>query len=278
MNRVYNRFMFKRQNLLLALWLTLATTAAGAQASALTVDDVLARVRANVSEFKSSVPSFICDESVISQRLGDGKVKDEMKIESSFEMARKPSSGDLVENRIKNRVNGKAPKSQKVVPPFYFIGGFANVVGFTLDKCFSYRFAEPPADSRPIVIAVTPKPQSADPSSTCIRQDYDRKAVIDPGTFQITRIEETVRNVSTGIAGHVPFVPVPSSHNVLTFAIDYAPLELGGRTFWVTKTVTADLEDKNKPLRLHYEAHYTNYHRFAGTSTILAGEADKRQN
>jgi hypothetical protein len=65
---------------------------------------------------------------------------------------------------------------------------------------------------------------------------------------------------------------MPSSHNVFTLSVDYTPVELGGKTFWLTKTVTVDLKDKNKPIRLHYEAHYTNYHRFTGTAAILPAE------
>jgi hypothetical protein len=80
------------------------------------------------------------------------------------------------------------------------------------------------------------------------------------------------------VAGHVPFVPVPSDHNVLTVAIDYGPVELGGKTYWLTKTVTSDCKDKKKPIHLHYEAHYTNYHRYAATTTILPGDPAPTQN
>ena len=65
---------------------------------------------------------------------------------------------------------------------------------------------------------------------------------------------------------------MPSNHNVLSFSVDYMPVELGGKTFWLTKAVTADWKDKNKPIRLHYEAHYANYHRFASTAKILPTE------
>jgi len=65
---------------------------------------------------------------------------------------------------------------------------------------------------------------------------------------------------------------MPSNHNVLSFSVDYMPVELGGKTFWLPKTVTCDLKDKNKPIRLHYEAHYANYHRFASTAKILPTE------
>jgi hypothetical protein len=245
----------------------LAAISCNAQQSALTVEDVLTRVRAHVTEYKSSIPNFICDESVDSQRFGDEKLKDEMKVESSFELVRHGSGDDLRETRIKNLVNGHKPKSQKFAPPFAFYGGFANVIDSMDNRCADYRFAEAPINDKPIVLLVSRKPVP-----NCSTQSYDRKAFIQPKTFQVYRIEETVQDIATGIYGHLPFVPMPSSHNVLNFSVDFMPVELGGKTFWLTKTVNADLKDKKKPIRLHYEAHYSNYHRFASTATILPGE------
>jgi hypothetical protein len=270
--------MFARPIHLIAFSLLLATIPCNAQQNALTMDDVLTRVRAHVAEFRTSIPSFISDESVQSQRFDGDKLKDEMKVESSFEMVRDGSGGGLRETRIKNLVNGLAPKNQKVTPPFTFRGGFADVIRFTEDKCADYRFAEAPSDGNPIVVLGSSKPSSSDRPAACTAQIYDFKAFIDPETFQVLRLEKTVQDIATGIVGHLPFVPMPSSHNVMTLSVDYMPVELASKTYWLTKTVTADMKDKNKPIRLHYEAHYTNYHRFAATSTILPAEPGDAQN
>jgi hypothetical protein len=262
---------------LLSLSLLLAAIPCSAQQNALTMDDVLTRVREHVAEFRTSIPSFISDESVLSQRFDGDKLKDQMKVESSFEMVRDSSSSGLRETRIKNLVNGLAPKNQKVTPPFTFRGGFADVIRFTEDKCADYRFAEAPSDGNPIIVLASSKPSSSDHPAACTDQIYASKAFIDPKTFHVLRLERTIQDLATGIKGHVPFVPVPSSHNVLTFSVDYTPIELGGKTFWLTKTVIVDLKDKNKPLRLHYEAHYTNYHRFAATAAVLTDEIGDAQ-
>src|ERR1035437_828062 len=138
----------------------LAASSCHAQQNALTIEDVLTRVRANVSEYKTSIPSFISDESVLSQRFDGEKLKDEMKIESSFEMVRHGSGSDLRETRIKNLVNGRAPKNQKVTPPFSFNGGFTNVIPFRENNCVDYRFAEAPSNGNPTVVLFFPKPLS----------------------------------------------------------------------------------------------------------------------
>jgi hypothetical protein len=270
--------MFTRQMHLIALLLMLAANPCHAQQSVLKVDDVLARVREHVAEYRTLIPSFISDESVLSQRFDGEKLKDEMKVESSFEVVRQGSGNNLRETRIENLVNGHAPKNQKVTPPFTFKGGFADVIGFSESKCDDYRFAESPKAGNPIVVLASRKPPSNDRPSTCSPPIDAIKAFIDPETFQVLRIEDTVQDVGTGIVGHLPFVPMPSSHNVLTFSVDYMPIELGGKTFWLTKTVTADWKDKNKPIRLHNEAHYTNYHRFTGTATIIPAEVGAAQN
>ena len=238
---------------------------------------MLARVREHVAEYRTSIPSFISDESVLSQRFEDEKLKDEMKVESSFEVVRQGPGDNLRETRIKNLVNGHAPKNQKVSPPFTFNGGFANVIVFVENNCVDYRFVEAPGKGNPIILLASLKPLSSNLPSTCSTQIHDIKALIAPETFQVLRIENTVQDVGTGIVGHLPFVPMPSNHNVLIFSVDYMPVELGGKTFWLTRTVTADLKDKNKPIRLHYEAHYTNYHRFAATTTILGVDPGSAQ-
>ena len=85
---------------------------------------------------------------------------------------------------------------------------------------------------------------------------------IDPETYQVVRLEVTTEDLNS-----------PSSrNNIMTTSIDYASVALGGKTFWLTKTVTNDFKDKTKPVHMHYEAHYTNYHRFAASSTILPME------
>lgn len=270
--------MFARTLHLITLSLLLAAIPCSAQQNALTVDDVLTRVRANVSEYRTSIPSFISDESVLSQRFDGEKLKDEMKVESSFEMVRHGSGSDLRETRIENLVNGRAPKNQNVTPPFFFNGGFADVIVFTEDKCADYYFAEAPSIGNPIVVLVSGKLPSGNRLSTCSSQIYDLKAFIDPQTFQVLRLEKTVQDMNMVVEGHLPSVHMPSSNNVLSFSVDYMPIELGGKTFWLTKTVTADLKDKNKPIRLHYEAHYSNYHRFSSTVKILPSEPGDAQN
>lgn len=281
--------MFARQNLILALLFLVAgnpfARPAGSQtltSQPLTVDGVLARVRANAEAYRASIPNFICDESVDSFRTSGGKVKDEMKVQSSFSLVRSSNGKDPKETRVQNLVNGKKPKSQKFAPPYFFVGGYANVIGFVNDKCSSFVFAPDalPDGKGPIVLLTEPKPDSPDLPAYCSRErklQARTKAVIDPKSFQVVHLEQTLQDVSFGLASHLPFVPAPSTHNVFFWSVDFAPISLGDKSFWLPQTVTSSVKDKNKPLTLEYVAHYSHYHRFAATITILPGAQEVSQ-
>ncbi len=251
---------------------TFAPVVSGQQAT-LSLDAVLAKVRANVTAYRTQVPDFSCDELVNSRRLSGGKVKDEMKIESSFRMTRQGQDGALRETRIKNLVDGNIPKDQKVNPPFSFYGGFADVLGFTDNKCADFRFADQPVNGNVIVILATPKPGITGQPS-CHAKGWQRKAFIDPVSFQVLRLEDSQEDIAVGFASSLPFMPVPSGHNNFRLTVDYAPVNIGGGTFWLPRTVTASIADKKRPVSLEYEAHYANYRKFAVTSTIVPTSVD----
>jgi uncharacterized protein (TIGR03435 family) len=244
-----------------------------AQQSTLTVDAVLARVRENITEYKTAVPSFIADESVLSQRFVNGKLKGEMKIESSFELKRMDTNGDTRETRTVKLVDGRALKeNQGATPPYRLTGGVSNVIRFFEDKCSDFRFAEEPGEETSIVIERSRKLVSDDcPLSPQIRTG---KAFLDPVSFQVIRLDQTSEDMKwmgRPLSNH----SFPSDHNVFTALVDYAPVELGGKTYWLTKSVTSDESDKpgiKKPVHLHYEAHYSNYHRYASTVKLFSAE------
>lgn len=256
------------------LAIALRVNALDTPSQALSVNDVLARVRANLALYDASIPNLICDESVDSKRTFGGKVKDEMKIESSFSMVRSSDGKSFRETRVKQLVNGIKPKNQKVAPPYFFSGGIVNVLSLVSDTCNNFAFAQDAqtADNSNIVIAVTPRPASPEVPAHCKatwRHSWRAKLVIDPKLFQVLHLEYSVQDVSFGLASHLPFVPFPSTHNTMSFTADYAPMTLGGKTFWLPQTITSTVTDKVRPITLEYLAHYTHYHVFTSTSTIL---------
>lgn len=278
--------MFLRQSYraTLSLLLLLAVTPCRAQQAVPTIDAVLARVRENITEFKKSVPAFVSDESVVSQRFVDDKLKKERKTESSFEV--KPrGTGEMDESRTLRQVDGKTAKRQKVRLPFGAISGYTYALRFVDDRCLAYSLGEVQGADKTILILGTPKPASAD----ChYLPSFSMKALVGPQSFQILRLEYTVQDCEIhiwreGIIAITPLFPCAIiKDKVETSVTEYAQVELGGKTFWLPKTVTADelkdKDDRKKPEHFHYEAHYTNYHLFAVSSTLLPGEVVQTQN
>jgi hypothetical protein len=269
----------RRQACSIALSLLLAAIPCHAQQPALTADAVLARVRENVADFKKSIPGFVSDESVLSQRFDGDKLKDQMELESSFEMKRIDGKGDTDkgntrETRHIKLVNGKAPKDpEKVSPPYTYGGGVANIIQFSENTCDDFHLQSARDKGAPIILLSSPKTASSGRPSTCSSLVRSMKITIDPETYQVLRLEATTEDIPNDLGFRAHFVDFPSSrNNIMTTSIDYALVELGGKSFWLTKTVTNDFKDKAKPVRMHYEAHYTNYHRFAASTTILPVE------
>jgi hypothetical protein len=76
--------------------------------------------------------------------------------------------------------------------------------------------------------------------------------------MQVTHIERTVQN------------PVGKDRTVLgTAAVDFAPTILNGKSFWLPTTITAFTTETSKTNGVRFTAHYSNYHRFAATVTIV---------
>jgi hypothetical protein len=76
--------------------------------------------------------------------------------------------------------------------------------------------------------------------------------------MQVIHIERTVPN------------PVGKDQTVPgTASVDYAAVVLNGKSFWLPTTITAFTTETPKTNGVRFTAHYTNYHRFASTSTIV---------
>jgi hypothetical protein len=74
-------------------------------------------------------------------------------------------------------------------------------------------------------------------------------------------------SITTGVH-RLLSAPMPSVHNVLTATVDYLPVTLGEKTFWMPGRVTSTFSDKVKPINLRYQAAYSNYRRFSATVSI----------
>ena len=249
----------------------LLASAAGAhsQQPAAALGQLLSRVEANTEQYKASVPSFVCDEHITSQELHDGKLKHETTVDALFRVTRSASQADaLNESREVKSVDGRPAAGKKIKMPISFSGGFSGALAKYLSterrQCFDYS----PDTSAPVspgtaAFTFTLKEAAAkQPACASIQPGTKGKFVIDPGSMQVTHIERTV----TTAAG---------KDQVLgTASVDFAPILLNGQSLWLPTTIMAFTSETPNASAFRFTAHYSNYHRFAATSTILPAGPD----
>ena len=234
------------------------------------LDQLLSRVEANTEQYKATVPSFLCDEHITSQELRDGKLKHETTIDALFRVTR--SGETLEESREVKTINGEPSSNKKLNMPISFSGGFSGALAKFLSaerrECFDYR-PDPSAPASAGTEAFTFTAREAvakQPACSNIQPGTTGRFVVDSATMQVTHIERTVPN------------PIGRDQSVLgTAAVDFAPVNLNGRSFWLPSTVTAFTTETPKTSAFRFTAKYNNYHRFAASSTILPTTSDSTQ-
>jgi hypothetical protein len=229
------------------------------------LDQILSRVEANTEQYRASVPSFLCDEHITSQELHDGKLKHETTVDAVFRVTRSTTQGvALKESREVKAIDGRPSSNSKINMPITFSGGFSGALDKFLSanhrQCFDYQ-PDPAATSPSGTAAFTFSAREAaakDPACSSVQPGTTGKFVIDSTAMQVTHIERTVpQNVG-------------KDREVLgTASVDFAPVTLSGKSFWLPITISASTRETPKTNAFRFTARYSNYHRFAASSTIL---------
>jgi hypothetical protein len=263
-------------SLVALLWFSSALCAQ--QAKAPTLDEILHRLQANLNHYDARVPSLFCDEHVVSSQM-ERNIPDESTVtDSVFRLKRTPKpdhTTSLAESREIKTVNGKPATSQDVDAPTMLSGAFEGglaVVSLEQTACMSYEL-QPLNRKRPaepyivnFATALTPRNSAA----CLLREKSKGRASIDPSSMQVTHLELTTpRHVM--IPGD-SFSPPVVGRRFLS--VDYAPVLLGGETFWMPSAITMRITRGSGTFHesvWSYQAAYRNYHKLEVTSRILPG-------
>jgi hypothetical protein len=242
-----------------------AAVVARAQQPASALDQILSRVEANTAQYEASVPSFLCDEQITSQEVHDGNLKHETTVDAVFRVTRSTTqSGALKESREVKAIDGKPSSNAKINMPLTFSGGFSGALDKFLSsdhrQCFDYQpnpVAESPPGTAAFIFSAL-KTAAKDPACASIQPGTTGKFVIDSAAMQVTHVERTVPQ------------KVGKDREVLgTASVDFAPVTLSGKSFWLPVKISAWTTETTKTNAFRFTAHYSNYHRFAASSTIL---------
>lgn len=222
-------------------------------------EEQVRRVIAYTQTYRKHLPSLECDETMLSHRMKNGKVKEEIKVEATLrELRDKNEPGGFRDDYTFKSVDGKPAKPNFSIGtlPYFVYHAFANglVIGESLlPACFSYRFATLD-NGRTLQFNIDSKPGFRDPSCKKIPDDYHKMMLIDAASGAVRRVE---RRMSPEFADHNLEIPY--------IVIDYAPQRLGEETFWLPMRFEAiDLHQQGGMI-----ATYSNCHRYSVVSRIL---------
>jgi len=247
------------------------------RAKAPTLEEILERLEANLNHYDSSVPSFFCDEHVLSQ-VEPALRNPDIVTESVFRLKRTPNpdhTTTLVESREIKSVNGKPATAQNMDGPAmlsgWFEGGLA-VVSLDQTVCMNYGLQRinrnRPAEPYIVRFATVLTPQNT--AKCLLRENSKGRVVIDPATMQITRMEITTPRHTISSAN--PYELPGVGKRVLT--VDYSPVVLDGESFWMPSTITMNITSGSgsfHPIVWSFLATYRNYHKLEVKSRILSG-------
>jgi hypothetical protein len=255
---------------LVCMWaLHLALCSAGFSQSLPKLAQVLPSIQQHVKEFESSLPDFICDEKITSKELMSGTTIHETDIDSTFRGTQNRDKNPdgkyqpFTEWRDIQTIDGRpAPKGQQLTGPFLFGGGFSSILVeiFSAEnsRYFNYKImGADKVDDKPAVVIKfeTKKDQNALLHRELFGTQYvmkgSGKAWIELASMNVLRLE-------------IQYLDPPMPEGVLSLAVDYAPVVIQEKTFWMPKTVTAaqTVPNPKAPVGGQYVAEYSNYQEF----------------
>lgn len=240
---------------------TLATCSLPAQTAA--SPDLIDELVTKAALYNATLPSITASETIESE-ASYLIFKKKALAKGTFRVVRDPNGGPLKESRKITELDGKTiADGQPAHLPTTLFGGFGRFqeMFFTPAHrpCYTFtRLSEPgPGGTWQIAIA-TPPADSAPPGCASLPPGITGIARVDPTTHQLVHLERTVPEEAAAQRHLAPFA-----------SVDIAPEKIGDKTFWLPTLVVGTFNNGKEKGR--FVAHYSDYHRFTGSVTLLPG-------
>ena len=232
----------------------------GGQNQAVTQQVVAALVE-DSKRYEAALPSLSCDESIVSRRVKKGKVKDEVRIESTLRVIRTGDEEEpFTEKHQFKSLNG-VPLGTEVRPhiPYFVSGAFANGLGHsTLGQMACYDLTLTEDSPTTWLMVRKTKPVSKEMQAVC--GEYW------PGVRNMTWIDKKTGHVTRVQVTHPK--ELSTRHKVVPFGLlEYAPTVLGTETFWLP--VGGRMHDEKDEGQMTVV--YSGCKRYTATARILEG-------
>lgn len=255
---------------------------APAQQSAPSLEEILNQLESNLRHYEDTVPSLFADEQVVSQVIPNSG--DQTTItQATFRLRRVENpdhTNSLAESRDVRTINGKPANTEDLVGPVVLQGAFSGglaIVSVSQKPCMRYKLRplKPNRPDAPYIVEFESTFDPRHPANCILREDGMGRVFIDRTSRQITHIQLTApRHVifpATTTEGRY----TPAVIGLWSVSVDYAPVQLGGRTFWLPSVIESTAADHNSarsgPSFWSFHARYTNYHKLEVTSRIVPG-------
>jgi hypothetical protein len=241
------------------------------QAQSPTLHDILQRLEENLDQYKTLVPSFFADEHVVSSR-SDGDVTT---TDSTFRLKRVTGSdlkSVLEESHEVKKVNGWPAAGDAVGGPTSLSGAFSGgyaLVSLTQQVCMRYMLKpiKPNHPNEPYIVKFASVSASERPDDCLLHDDNTGRVLIDPATMQIKRMEfHAPHHLISPAVDASSVSPIVGRWDVF---VEYAPVLLGGKSFWLPTKISERMIDSSRKNEWKYDAAYSNYHKLEVTSRIL---------
>jgi hypothetical protein len=238
-----------------------------------TLGEILQRLQENLEQYDTGVPSFFCDEHVVSRMVPDVQ---ETVTDSVFRLKRVVNpdyTTSLAESREVKTVNGQPAKSQEIGGPSLVSGAFEGglaVVSLNQTSCMNYTLERSKRnDAKAPIVVRFASVLTAENKGGCLLQENGRGQVyIDRATMQITRMELTTPR-HTIIPGDRYTSPVVGDW---VLSVDYAPVALEGTSYWMPAMIdsrTSSGRGSYHTTVWTFVASYRNFHKLEVRSRIL---------
>jgi hypothetical protein len=208
----------------------------------------LQRLGAAATALDHTLPSFTCEEAVLSQRLHGKKLQQQTSFTATIR-ARRSADGTLDESYALTTLNGNPFTGGGFSLPVYVRGGFDRAMLYflpSLQACYRYRLS-------PGRIAFETAPDAAS-NATCKNQGMRGFALLD-AAGNVTHLERRVSPKAT-----------VELHLANFAAFDFASVDLDGHTFRLSHHLLAEIQRGRTTGR--FDATYTHCHLYTATVTL----------
>ena len=275
-----------RRILLCAITLTAACAASAQTPAPPSLDEIVQKLQSNLDAYDDSIPSFMADEHIDSIRQeyssrGASSTNYESIIDSVFRLKRQidPADGSsfLNESRDVKVIDGRPANGRAIDAPAMLVGAFSGGLAFvSRDEQICSRYTlEPIKRGKPIVVRFVSVSAAPRPKECILREDGSGSVTVDPVSMQITRIEVRVPRhlitpqFSDGHSG-------PSTLTHWDVEVDYRPVDLDARPFWLPATIRSTRRTPRRPNGPSRHT-YRNYHKLEVRSRILPSGEEPKQ-